>query len=162
MPEADLFTGTWRLLTCEGRWSDGRISKPYGNEPGGMLMYDGQGGFSGQIMARERPPFASGNLLKGSNAEVRAAFEGYLAYYGSYMVDETQGLVIHQVEGSFFPNWIGETQIRKFEFTGEGRLQLSTLPIKGARADLTVVLLWETAPSFPRPREGPSPQEGGG
>ena len=143
MASADEFTGTWRLLACEGQWSDGRVTRPYGDQPGGMLMYDGHGGFSGQIMARERPAFATGNLLKGSDSEVRTAFEGYVAYYGSYAVDEAEGLMIHQVEGSFFPNWIGERQIRKFEFTEGGRLQLSTLPIKGARADLTVVLVWE-------------------
>ena len=142
---AEHFTGTWRLLACEGQWSDGRISRPYGVEPGGLLMYDGRGCFSGQIMAWERPDFATGNLLKGSDDEVRAAFEGYVAYYGSYKVDEAEGLMIHQVEGSFFPNWIGERQVRRFEFTGDGRLQLSTLPIKGVRADLTVVLLWERA-----------------
>lgn len=145
MASSEKFTGTWRLLSCEGRWSDGRITYPYGAEPGGMLVYDGSGSFSGQIMARERPGFATGNLLKGTDAEVRAAFEGYVAYYGSYTVDEAEGLMIHQVEGSFFPNWIGERQIRKFEFTGDGRLELRTLPIKGARADLTVVLLWERA-----------------
>ena len=135
-------------MACGGQWSDGRVSRPYGDEPGGLLMYDGQGSFSGQIMARERPGFATGNLLKGSDAEVRSAFEGYVAYYGSYAVDEAEGLMIHQVEGSFFPNWIGERQTRKFEFQDgpeSGRLQLSTLPIKGARADLTVVLLWERA-----------------
>ena len=145
LTKADRFTGTWRLLACEGQWSDGRISKPYGDGPCGLLMYDVQGRFSGQIMARERPAFATGNLLKGSDAEVRAAFEGYVAYYGRYTVDEAEGLMIHEVEGSFFPNWIGERQVRRFEFTGDGRLQLSTLPIKGARADLTVVLLWERA-----------------
>ncbi len=139
---AERFIGTWRLEACEGQWSDGRITQPYGDEPGGLLMYDGAGRFSGQIMARGRPEFASGNLLKGSDAEVRAAFEGYVAYYGSYNVDEAEGLMIHRVEGSFFPNWTGERQIRKFEFTGDGQLRLSTLPIKGARADLTVTLLW--------------------
>lgn len=145
MAAADKFAGTWRLLACEGQWSDGRISKPYGDEPGGMLMYDGRGSFSGQIMALERPGFATGNLLKGSDEEVRAAFEGYVAYYGRYVADETRGLMVHDVEGSFFPNWIGEQQVRRFEFTGEGHLRLSTLPIRGARADLTVVLLWERA-----------------
>ena len=94
-------------------------------------------------MARGRPVFASGNLLKGSDDEVRAAFEGYVAYYGSYSVDEVRGLMVHQVEGSFFPNWIGEQQVREFEFVEDGRLELRTLPIKGSRADLTVVLLWE-------------------
>ena len=150
MASADRFTGTWRLLACEGRWTDGRISHPYGQSPSGQLMYDGKGRFSGQIMTKERPSFVTGNLLKGSDEEVRAAFEGYVAYYGSYTVDEDQGLMIHQVEGSFFPNWIGERQLREFEFSDDGRLELRTLPIKGSRADLTVVLLWERAvPSFP-------------
>ncbi len=108
-----------------------------------MLMYDGRGGFAGQIMTQGRPAFASGNLLKGSDDEVRAAFEGYVAYYGSYSVDENEGLMLHQVEGSFFPNWIGEHQVREFEFRSDGRLELRTLPIKGSRADLSVVLLWE-------------------
>ena len=106
-------------------------------------MYDGQGSFSGQIMAQERSPFAMGNLLKGSNDEVRAAFQGYVAYYGTYAVDEAKRMMLHQVEGSFFPNWIGEQQIREFAFTDDGSLELRTLPIKGSRADLTVVLLWE-------------------
>ena len=146
MAMTDDFVGTWRLLTCAGRWSDGRVTQPYGDRPGGMLVYDGRGGFAGQIMAPGRPNFAADNLLKGGDAEVRAAFEGYVAYYGRYTVDEAQGLMIHLVEGSLFPNWIGERQIRKYEFPdgpGGGRLQLSTLPIKGARAELTVVLLWQ-------------------
>ena len=141
----DKFTGTWRLLACEGRWSDGRITRPYGENPEGQLMYDGHGRFAGQIMARERPAFATGNLLKGSDAEVRAAFEGYVAYYGTYTVNYAESLMIHDVEGSFFPNWLGDRQIRKYGFTEDGRLELSTLPIKGSRADLTVVLLWEQA-----------------
>ena len=142
---ADRFAGTWRLLNCEGRWSDGRISHPYGEKPGGMLVYDGRGYFSGQIMAQGRPPFSTGNLLKGSDAEVRSAFEGYVAYYGTYEINETEGLMVHRVDGSFFPNWVGEQQIREFQFIDSGRLELKTLPIKGSQADLTVVLLWERA-----------------
>ena len=109
-----------------------------------MLIYDGNGHFSGQIMARERPGFAAGNLLKGSDAEVRAAFEGYVAYYGLYDGNESTGLMTHHVQGSFFPNWTGDVQTRRFEFVG-AKLRLATLPIKGSRADLTVVLVWERA-----------------
>lgn len=139
------FTGTWTLLACEGRWSDGRVTHPYGENPGGVLMYDGRGSFAGQIMAQGRPPFGTGNLLKGTDDEVRAAFEGYVAYYGAYAVDNDEGLMVHDVEGSFFPNWIGDRQIRRFEFMDDGRLQLSTMPIQGSRAELTVVLMWERA-----------------
>ena len=141
---ADRFAGAWRLLECYGKWSDGGISYPYGNEPAGQLIYDGQGNFSGQIVATGRPAFQSGNLLKGTAEEIKAAFEGYIAYYGTYEVDEANSQVTHHVDGSLFPNWVGDTQTRNYQFEGE-RLRLNTLPIKGAKADLTVTLLWERA-----------------
>ena len=89
-----------------------------------------------------RPAFQSGNLLKGTAEEIKIAFEGYIAYYGTYEVDEANGQLTHHVDGSLFPNWIGDTQTRNYRFEGE-RLRLSTQPIKGAKADLTVTLLWE-------------------
>ncbi len=140
----DRFAGAWRLLECYGKWSDGGISHPYGKEPTGLLMYDGHGSFSGQIVASARPAFQSGNLLKGTAEEIKTAFEGYIAYYGTYEVDEANGQITHRVEGSLFPNWIGDFQTRNYQFEGE-KLRLNTEPIKGARADLTVTLLWERA-----------------
>ena len=140
----DRFTGTWRLLECYGKWSDGRISYPYGQEPTGQLIYDGRGQFSGQIVGSGRPTFESRNLLKGTPEEIKSAFEGYIAYYGTYEVNEELSQVTHRVDGSLFPNWIGDVQTRNYEFEGE-RLRLNTMPIKGSRADLTNTLLWERA-----------------
>ncbi len=145
MPEKsakDRFIGTWHLVECYGKWSDGRISYPYGENPEGQLIYDGHGNFSGQIAGSGRPAFGTGNLLKGTPEEIKKAFEGYIAYYGTYEVDEAKGQVTHQVQSALFPNWIGDIQVRNFEFEGE-RLRLNTQPIKGPRADLTNVLLWE-------------------
>ena len=141
---SDKFAGTWRLLECYGKWSDGRVTYPYGDKPEGQLIYDGHGSFSGQIVGSGRPKFESGNLLKGTEEEIKTAFEGYIAYYGTYEVNESKGQVTHQVVGALFPNWIGDIQTRNYEFEGE-RLRLSTQPIKGSRADLTNVLLWERA-----------------
>ncbi|MCH7736462.1 MAG: lipocalin-like domain-containing protein [Chloroflexi bacterium] len=138
----DRFAGTWRLLECYGKWSDGRISYPYGDKPEGQLIYDGHGNFSGQISGSGRPAFQSGNLLKGTAEEIKTAFEGYIAYYGTYEVDEAKGQVTHRVQSALFPNWTGDVQVRNFEFEGE-RLRLNTQPIKGSRADLTNTLLWE-------------------
>ncbi|MDA1128028.1 MAG: lipocalin-like domain-containing protein [Chloroflexi bacterium] len=140
----DKFAGTWRLLECYGKWTDGGVSYPYGKEPEGQLIYDGHGNFSGQIAGSGRPAFKSNNLLKGTEEEVRQAFEGYIAYYGTYEVDEASGRFTHHVKNSLFPNWIGDIQTRIFELEGD-RLRLSTEPIKGAKADLTVTLLWERA-----------------
>ena len=141
---SDRFVGTWRLLECYGKWSDGRISYPYGDKPEGQLIYDGHGNFSGQIAGSGRPAFETGNLLKGNPEEINTAFEGYIAYYGTYEVDEAKGQVTHHVQSALFPNWIGDTQTRNFEFEGK-KLRLNTQPIKGSRADLTNTLLWERA-----------------
>ena len=140
---ADKFAGTtWRLLECYGKWTDGRITYPYGENPEGQLMYDLQGSFSGQISGSGRPAFQTGNLLKGTEEEIKKAFEGYIAYYGTYEVDEANSQVTHHVESALFPNWIGDVQTRNYEFEGE-RLRLQTQPIKGRTADLTNILLWE-------------------
>ena len=141
---SDRFAGTWRLLECYGKWSDGRISYPYGDKPEGQLIYDGHGNFSGQIAGSGRPAFETGNLLKGTPEEIKTAFEGYIAYYGTYEVDEAKGQVTHHVQSALFPIWIGDIQTRNFEFEGK-KLRLNTQPIKGSRADLTNTLLWERA-----------------
>ena len=133
---------TWRLLDCYGKWTDGRITYPYGEHAEGQLMYNDHGSFSGQIAGSCRPVFESGNLLKGTPQEIKKAFEGYIAYYGTYEVDENNSQITHHVENGLFPNWVGNNQTRTYEFEGKN-LRLNTQPIKGAKADLTVTLLWE-------------------
>ena len=133
---------TWRLLDCYGKWTDGRITYPYGEHAEGQLMYNDHGYFSGQIAGSGRPVFESGNLLKGTPEEIKKAFEGYIAYYGTYEVDENNSQITHHVENGLFPNWVGNNQTRTYEFEGKN-LRLNTQPIKGAKADLTVTLLWE-------------------
>ena len=133
---------TWRLLDCYGKWTDGRITYPYGEHAEGQLMYNDHGSFSGQIAGSGRPVFESGNLLKGTPEEIKKAFEGYIAYYGTYEVDENNSQIPHHVENGLFPNWVGNNQTRTYEFEGKN-LRLNTQPIKGAKADLTVTLLWE-------------------
>ena len=93
------------------------------------------------VQAGSSPPLW---LLRGTAQEIKTAFEGYIAYYGTYEVDEENGQITHHVEGSLFPNWIGDFQTRNYEFERD-KLRLNTQPIKGAKADLTVTLLWERA-----------------
>ena len=134
--------GPWRLVSCVGHWSDGRVSNPYGSNPGGLLIYDADDNFSAHIQARGRPAFESGNLLRGTTEEIKSAFEGYVAYYGTYEVDELAGRLTHHVEGSLFPNWVGVDQTRLFEIS-DNRLRLTTPPIVGKRSQLTLTLTWE-------------------
>ncbi len=115
--DKDKFVGAWRLISIED--PSPTASKPDQN-PTGYIMYDATGHMSVQIVRQQdRPRFASGKLEQGTPEEIKAAFVGYGAYYGTYEVKEDQKLVIHHLEGALFPNEIGADNIRYYEFMGD-------------------------------------------
>ncbi len=83
-------------MAFELRRSDGIVSNAMGNQASGMLIYDARWRMAAQIMRLDRPPFASGEQYHRTDDEVRAAFEGYIAYWGDYEIDEEAKVVLHQ------------------------------------------------------------------
>ncbi len=97
------------------------------------------------IVARaDMAAFASDDLRSGTDAEVRAAFEGFLGYFGTYSVDWAAGTVTHHVRSASFPNWAGTEQVRYFRAEGR-RLALSAPPIGVGGRQVTATLVWERA-----------------
>jgi hypothetical protein len=139
---ASRFVGAWRLVSSEFRRSDGRVSYPYGPDAVGMLIYDAAGRMAVQIMRPDRPLFAAGDLMNGTAEEIRFAFERYVAYCGTFHVDEQEGAVTHEITASLFPNWVGQGQKRYFQFEGN-RLTLTTPPSLAKGMTVTGVLIWE-------------------
>jgi hypothetical protein len=134
--------GTWRLVSFESRTTGGEIRHQLGPTATGQLVYDAAGHMSAQLMDPGRPKFASGDLTRGSDAEVRSAMAGYIAYYATYSVDRSRGVVTHHVEGALFPNWVEGDQLRQFRLDGD-RLTLTTPPIRIGGEEATTVLVWE-------------------
>ena len=97
---------------------------------------------SGQLMRRDRPRFAAGNQASGTPDEIKAALEGYVSYYGPFDIDPAKQQLITHVEGSLFPNWIGEVQVRCSELSAN-RLTLKTPPIPLGDDEITGYLIWE-------------------
>ncbi len=58
-------------------------------------MYDNTGNVVVFIMRRGRSKFVSGDLTGGIAEEIKEAFEGLLAYCGTYEIDEDKGTVTH-------------------------------------------------------------------
>jgi hypothetical protein len=132
--------GTWRLVSWENRSVDGQISYPLGQDAGGYIMYNPDGYMFVAIMRPNRPKFVAGDLLSGSPEEKAQAAKTYVSYCGRY---EFRGdTVIHHVELSLFPNWVGVDQERLVEVTGD-RLTLSTRPILLGGIQQTAHLIWE-------------------
>jgi len=141
------FVGTWTLTAYEERLDDGTVIYPLGKDATGRLMYDDDGHFAAQLMKVDRPSFASGDVYGGTTEETEAAYDGYLAYFGSYEVDTENHKMAHHVEATMFPNWVGVTQVRAYEFQGPNAMTLTTPPLDVAGKTGVSVLAWKRAGS---------------
>ena len=88
-----------------------------------------------------RPDRARVELGEGNALQVRGAYLGYIAYFGTYEVAADGESVVHHVEGALNPAWVGGDQVRRMRFDGE-RLVLSA-DVKKGGATVTHVLTWE-------------------
>ena len=140
--KASALVGSWRLVANQEHRADGRVTDVWGSDPLGRLVYDAGGRVSVQLLSRHRRPFAGNDRAAGTPEETREAFVGFLAYFGTYTVDEAAGAVVHHVEGASFPNLMGTDQRRTFVLEGK-RLTLSTPPILANQRTSTYVLTWE-------------------
>ena len=142
--DKEKFTGAWRLISTDYRSEEGEVIYPFGREVIGRLMYDGKRNMAAQVIKAERPDFASNDWLKGTPEEIKAAFEGYRCYFGTYDVDEEKKMVTHHVQGSSFPNWMtgGVEHVRYYDFSGNG-LTLRTVPLLMGGKKVVGRLVWE-------------------
>jgi hypothetical protein len=120
--------GTWKFISLVGKSSKGEVYHPYGENLFGLLMYDAKGYMSVLLMNPNRPKFVSGDMMKGTPDEIRAAFVGFDAYCGTYIIDAEKSKVTHNLQGSKFPNWVGTEQVRFFKISGD-TMRLTAPPI---------------------------------
>jgi hypothetical protein len=142
----DRFIGVWKLVSCESKdKTSGEVRYPYGKNPVGRITYDAAGRMSAQLMNPGRkmvggPPSRSSrtSIREASLDDMREILNGFMAYYGTFDVDEAARTVIHHVQASLLPSWVGSDQRRQYEFLGTNRLILT------ASSEQTVTrLVWE-------------------
>lgn len=137
---ANPLIGTWRLISCENRTADGQVTYPFGRDAVGYLMYNQDGYMFAALMPLSRRKFAAGDIMGGTSKEKATATETFMSYCGRY---EFQGdTVIHHVELSLFPNWVGGDQERLVELSGN-QLTLSTRPFLVGGRQQSAHLSWE-------------------
>jgi hypothetical protein len=136
--------GSWKLISFHSLDSSGRIAYPFGKEAQGRLIYEPDGRMAVQLMNPNRPGFASDDPLVTSETEVRAAFGGYTAYYGTYSVNPDEQTIVHHIEAALLPNWVGTDQVRHFEFDGKVLTLKGPLLLGGVQG--VVSLVWERLP----------------
>lgn len=111
------FVGTWKLISLERHNADGTLVtgvNPVGGvDPTGIVMYDAAGHVSLQIMpsGRARTP--------GSPALTpEQTLFGYVAYYGTYTLDQANRIMTVKFDGALSPTMLGTTGQRYYEING--------------------------------------------
>jgi hypothetical protein len=118
--------GAWALSSfVERDIETGVENRPFGERPLGLILYTPDGYMSAQLQRPDRHAFADGDVLRATSEEYAAAGSSYVAYSGRFYVDEAKRSLSHEMTVSFFPNWLGQRQVRLVEVDGK-RLQLST------------------------------------
>lgn len=132
--------GTWRPISATVE-VNGTQSSPYGPDPRGKLIFTSDMHFVELIHDPRIPRFKSVQRGKGTDEENRAAMAGSIALYGRYSVDAEGNFSGNTVEGSSFPNWIGDvrtTEVLTMVVDGDRMIENFQRP-GGAK----VTIIWE-------------------
>jgi hypothetical protein len=119
--DAPRFLGTWRLVS---------------DTTTGIMIYDSLGNMAAQVMPnRVRRKYAA---AEPTPDEAKDALTGYLAYFGTYSVDEQARTVTHHRTGNINPGQVGDAVVRAYVFESNDRLILTP-------AGSTNTIVWERA-----------------
>jgi hypothetical protein len=137
------FAGAWKLRSFVFEKADRTLNYPFGENPEGIAIYDAVGQMSAQIMRPDVPKFRSKERTgEPTDQEVRAAYEGFIGYGGTYEMDSVKKNVTFHIKVSSYPNWVGTDLKRSFEFSGDRLLLRANIPsMEGTPASL--VQMWE-------------------
>jgi Lipocalin-like domain len=118
--------GVWRLESCDVSDGSEVVLRPFGDAPVGFLVYTNEGTMTAAIMRGGRKHCAANDILMATDAEKVSLVEGYLSYAGTF--DIRGDRIVHQVEVSLFPNWVGMSHERIARIDGSV-LELFTDPV---------------------------------
>jgi len=115
------FVGTWRLVS---------------ETQTGIMIYDSLGNMAAQVMPnRVRRKYAA---AEPTPDEAKDAITGYLAYFGTYSVDEQARIITHHRKANINPGQVGDDVVRGYVFESNDRLILTP-------AGSTNKIVWERA-----------------
>jgi hypothetical protein len=135
--DASRLVGAWRLVSWETRLADGTTRRNQMST--GSLVYSDSGRMCAVIMDPDRVSWAG----RPDDAQIRAAWNGLVAYCGRYDVHAAEGFVLHHVEIEKTPSIVGMTRKRWFAFDEAGRLTLRIDPAENGPDVVDSRLVWE-------------------
>ena len=133
--------GTWRLVSASQRLADGTVRPDPQTGPKGVgyLIYTDTGHVFVVVNNPERSRWAS--VQAPTEAELRNAFDGLVAYGGTFEVNEAERYVVHHIEVDRVPNSTGTDRKRFCSFSGNRLVLRAAPPLPTDVKEWTIV--WE-------------------
>jgi hypothetical protein len=118
--------GGWSLQSRVTTAADGKVLPDPGLSatPRGVLIYDAYGHVAAQLSRPGRSvdmladECQKAAYIKGTSDTAQTVL-GYDAYFGTYTLDEAQGIVTHHLESALYPGDIGKSIVRHFTVVGD-------------------------------------------
>jgi hypothetical protein len=110
------FVGWWKLVYRDTPQKDGNVKR---EEEHGRLVYDERGNMAVQLVRAGRDMLPAG-------ADPKQAISMFAAYWGTYVVDEVRGTLVHWIEGAPDPSQTGKSSPHTFKFLPDGKLALTS------------------------------------
>jgi hypothetical protein len=111
--------GTWTLVSSDQVRRDGSKLQQFGANPKGINVFNANGHFFLMIASSGSLLMASADNPKIVSIDPKTNFEEFgglnvesIAYYGTYIVNETEKVAILHIDASTFPNQVGTDQKR--------------------------------------------------
>ncbi len=112
----------------------------FGPHARGYIMYEPDGHMCAEIMNPDRPSWK--DPAKPTMEEKVAAYDGFIAYCGTFKLDGPKSTVTHYPDVAWTPAYVGSTQPRPFRIEGK---RLIITPATTDPNLTKLVLTWERA-----------------
>jgi hypothetical protein len=110
----DRLAGVWYLASIRMVRVDGSKYQLLSPDAKGIIIFDGGGHYSLQLTRTARPAFANGVAVAGGQGD----FEGTIAHFGTYTVNDRDRSITFRIESSSVPEWNGTEFKRSFAVLG--------------------------------------------
>lgn len=117
------FVGAWCLIDWRIEYENGGVTRPFGQDASGYIVYAASGIMTASIARQNRPSFGIANARNADPAQKAAAFDSYFHYAGSWYIEGEH--IVHDVTLSLNPDMVQSEQRRLAVWEGDGTLSLS-------------------------------------
>lgn len=148
--------GSWELVGYVIERDDGTTGKAQWGHPCGLLIYTPDGRMSVTMMDQVERPFDAARWWDGNDEEKLAAASTFFGYAGRFQ--QLEDSVIHRIDVSLFPGWVGRDHVRKADLDGASL----TLRDRIAGQDANVALSWRRLSATATVGEPNDPSSKGG